>query len=71
MLESLDMVQHSLGYLAVLVAKLGQENIENWGDLLAKCDTFISLCNPEQIRWVEFWRLDELSLIWSCFQVQS
>jgi len=50
-LESLDMVQHSLGYLAVLVAKLGQENVENWGDLLAKCDTFISLCNPEQIRF--------------------
>ena len=51
MLESLDMVQHSLGYLAVLVAKLGQENIENWGDLLGKCDTFISLCNPDQIRY--------------------
>jgi len=50
-LESLDMSQHSLGYLAVLVAKLGQENIDNFGDLLAKCDQFIGAASPEQIRF--------------------
>lgn len=50
MLESLDMTQHSLGYLAVLVAKLSQENIENWADLLGKCDTFVSRACPEQIK---------------------
>ena len=67
------MSQHSLGYLAVLVAKLGQvilhshllrklfalsaeyetfsqENVDNFGDLLAKCDQFIGAASPEQIR---------------------
>lgn len=50
-LESLDMTQHSLGYLAVLVAKLSQENIDNWADLLGKCDTFVSRACPEQIKF--------------------
>jgi len=50
-LESLDMAQHSLGYLAVLVAKLGQENLENFGDVLSKCDQFIGVASPEQIRF--------------------
>ena len=46
------MSQHSLGYLAVLVAKLGQENMDNFGDVLAKCDTFIGVASPEQIRYL-------------------
>ena len=64
------MAQHSLGYLAVLVAKLGQvlsdfqkctekyltfqENVDNFGDVLAKCDQFIGAASPEQIRWIFF-----------------
>lgn len=50
-LESLDMTQHSLGYIAVLVAKLSQENLENFGDILAKCDQFMGVASPEQIRF--------------------
>jgi len=50
-LETLDMSSHSLGYLAVLMAKLGQENIDNFGDILGKCDAFISTCSPDQIRF--------------------
>jgi COP9 signalosome complex subunit 3 len=50
-LEILDMSSHSLGYLAVLMAKLGQENLENFGDVLAKCDSFVSACNLDQIRF--------------------
>jgi len=50
-LESLDMGQHSLGYLAVLVAKLAQESVDNFPDLLAKCDRFIEAASPDQIRF--------------------
>jgi len=50
-LDILDMNSNSLGYLAVLLAKLGQENLENFGEVLAKCDTFISSCNLDQIRY--------------------
>ena len=50
LLESLDPSQHSLGYLAVLVAKLGQENITSWPHLLTLCDNFVCVCNNDQIR---------------------
>ena len=52
-LESLDMSQHSLGYLAVLVAKLGQDTTNTWQQILALCDNFVSVCNNDQIRWSE------------------
>jgi len=50
-LESLDMSQHSLGYIAVLVAKLSQETLDNFSDILTKCDTFLGAASPEQIRF--------------------
>ena len=52
-LESLDMSQHSLGYLAVLVARIGHvgaEETEVWADMISKCDRFVSVCNNDQIR---------------------
>jgi len=49
-LESLDMQQHSMGYMAVLAAKI--HNIDNnWDDLLSKIETFVSQCNGEQVRY--------------------
>jgi len=50
-LESLDMSQHSLGYLAVLVAKLGQDTTNTWQQILGLCDNFVSVCNNDQIRF--------------------
>jgi len=50
-MESLDMAQHSLGYIAVLVTKLQQDNLENFGEILAKCDQFMGVASPEQIRF--------------------
>ena len=54
-LESLDMSQHSLGYLAVLVARIGHvgmEETEVWADMISKCDQLVSVCNIDQIRSV-------------------
>jgi len=50
-LDSLDMAQHTLGYLAVLVAKLAQDNVDNFPDLLAKCDRFLGAASPDQLRF--------------------
>ena len=53
-LDSLDPCAHSLGYLAALVARLGQvgdNEPELWNDLMGKCDNFVSVCNDDQIRF--------------------
>ena len=53
LLETLDMSQHSLGYLAVLVARIGhvgEGEVEVWSEMLAKCDNFVSVCNNDQIK---------------------
>ena len=53
-LESLEPCAHSLGYLATLVARLGQvgdNEPELWSDLVTKCDNFVSVCNDDQIRF--------------------
>jgi len=50
-LESLDPQQHSLGYLAVLVAKLSQDTTNTWPHLLSLCDNLVSVCNNDQIRF--------------------
>jgi len=49
-LDSLDMQQHSMGYMAVLTAKIHHID-NNWDDLLQKVDTFVSQCNGEQVRY--------------------
>ena len=49
-LESLDPSQHSLGYLAALVAKLGQDTTNTWPHLLGLCDNLVSVCHNDQIR---------------------
>lgn len=49
--ESLDPSQHTLACLAVLAARLQQDNIEDWDLLLARIDTLIAQSNDEQIRF--------------------
>lgn len=49
-LDSLDIQQHSMGYMAVLAAKI--HNIDdNFDDVFSRVDTFIGQCNGEQIRY--------------------
>jgi len=49
-LESLDVQQHSMGYMAVLAAKI--HNIDdNFEDVFGRVDTFIVQCNGEQVRY--------------------
>lgn len=37
--------------LVLEIIMINQENVENFGEVLAKCDQFIGLASPEQIRW--------------------
>ena len=65
-LESLDMSQHSLGYLAVLVARIGHvgaEETEVWAEMISKCDRFVSVCNNDQIRSVPQHHTDSAVLL--------
>jgi len=53
-LANLDPAQHSLGYLAVLVARIGQvgdNETEVWNEMLGKCDKLVSDCNTDQIKF--------------------
>jgi len=53
-LANLDPAQHSLGYLAVLVARIsqvGDNETEVWNEMLAKCDKLVSECNHDQIKF--------------------